>query len=465
VLTSFFDAYNRGDAEALRSFIAAHYTNPDADHGPTEDRLIWNSLDYTTFLLMALEHNPACGLHLHSIEVSKQDEIAVLAQCGLAGEWVYIKAKVAADSPHRLIQFLTRPALQIPMLRLAGTPTNTDFAVNLDTVVGRLVDADIFAGVISVTRNGQPVYERAFGLASREFDVPNRIDTKFNIGSLNKMFTAVAIAQLVEQGRLSYEDTLAQHLPDYPNPAAAQITIHHMLTHLSGISSYWNEAFERDRAHIRSVSDFMRLFMHNPLVNAPGECWYYSNGGYVVLGAIIERVTGEDYYDYIRRSVYEPAGMHNTDAFEVDKPVPNLAVGYTHVNLAGRRELGSVRNNYFMHVVRGGPGGGGFSTVQDLIRFGAALLDNTLIQPESMKLLTKGKVSLRGDDLRYGYGFNDRRVNGQRIVGHHGNFPGIGAQFDLYPDSGIVVAILSNTDPSTAQIIVDYLRNVLTQTG
>jgi CubicO group peptidase (beta-lactamase class C family) len=209
----------------------------------------------------------------------------------------------------------------------------------------------------------------------------------------------------------------------------------------------------------------MRLFMHEPLVNPPGERWYYSNGGYVVLGAIIERITGVDYYDYVRRAVHQPAGMHNTDAYEVDKPVPNMAVGYTHLTHDGRRELSDVRNNFFMHVVKGGPGGGGFSTVQDLIRFGNALRANTLIQSQSMKRLIRGEVNLRGPELRYAYGFNHRLVNGHRIVGHHGNFPGIGAQFDLYLDSGITVAILSNTDPSAAQIIVDHLRNVLTQAG
>jgi CubicO group peptidase (beta-lactamase class C family) len=465
ILASFFAAYNRGDQEWVRNFISTHYADPNADHGPDEDILVWNSLDYTTFLVMGLEHDPACGLHLHSIEVSQPDQVAVLAQCGLAGEWVYIKAKVTADPPHHLIQFRTRPALRLPISSVSGMLTDAGLALKLDTFIGRLHDAGIFAGTICVARNEHPVYERAFGLASREFEVSNRIDTKFNIGSLNKMFTAVAIAQLVEQGKLTYSDTLAQHLPEYSNPAANQITIHHMLTHLSGIGSYWNEAFKRDRAHIRSVSDFMRLFIHEPLVNSPGKRWYYSNGGYVVLGAIIERITGTDYYDYVRREVFEPSGMHNTDAYEVDKPVPNLAVGYTHIAYDGRRELGNVHNNFFMHVVKGGPGGGGFSTVQDLVGFGAALRANTLIQSQSMKWLTRGKVNLRGNELRYAYGFNDRRINGQHIVGHHGNFPGIGAQFDFYLDSGTTVTILSNTDPSAAQIIIDYLRNVLTQAG
>jgi len=463
LMARFFDAFNRGDVQFVHDFVAAHYADPLADPGPQEDQAVWNSLDYTTSLVMALEHDPSCGLQFHSIERDKPDEVAVLVQCGLAGEWVFIKMRTALDEPTHLIELRTRPALMPPNASHDQAPTETELTADLDRFLTPLCDADIFAGVALVAKNGERIYERAFGLASREFDVPNWIDTKFNVGSLNKMFTGVGIAQLVERGMLSHEDTLAQRLPEFPHPAADRITLHHLLSHLSGIGSYWNERFEANRARIRTVSDFLALFSDQPPVYQPDERWYYSNGGYVILGAIIERVTGQDYYDFMRESVYYPAGMEHTDAYEVDRPIPNLAVGYTHINYAGLRELGEVRNNLFIHVIKGGPGGGGFSTAEDLLRFDQALRNNILLDANSTERLLNGKVEVRGPTVKYAYGFYDRLINGQRVVGHHGNFPGLGPQFDMYLDSGYTVVILTNSDPAVSQIVADHLRDLLTR--
>jgi CubicO group peptidase (beta-lactamase class C family) len=273
----------------------------------------------------------------------------------------------------------------------------------------------------------------------------------------------VAVAQLVEQGKLTYGDTVAQHFPDVPIPAAERITIHQLLTHLSGIGSYWNQKFEMNRVNVRSVSDFLDLFIDQPLVAEPGERWFYSNGGFVILGVIIERLTGKSYYEVIDEAIHKPAGMQNTGAFEVDRPIPNLAVGYTHVDYAGLREIGDVRTNLLMHVVKGGPGGGGFSTVEDLIRFDDALRHHRLITAEAAEEVLRGKVELRGSELQYAYGIYDQRINGQRVANHSGTFPGIGAQFDLYLDSGYTAAILSNVDPAASRIVVDMLRDRLTR--
>lgn len=462
VLQQFLGLYNQGDVSSVRSWVADHYADPHADQGPQDDRAVWNSMDYTTCLVKSIEFEPSAGLHLHSIEQSQPHEIGVLVQSGLAGEWLYLKAKVAAEPPHRLIEFRTRPAL-MPPARGDSTSLNDESLVdNLDTFIGRLADADIFSGTVLVARGGEPIYRRAFGLASREFGVPNRIDTLFNIGSLNKMFTSVAVARLVEQGVLAYEDTVSRYVPEYSH-AAETITLHHLLAHLSGVGSYWNEQFESNRVHVRTVQDFLSLFMHEPLAFKPGERWLYSNGGYVLLGAIIERVTGQSYYDVVRELIYRPAGMLHTDAYEVDRPIQNLAVGYTHVNHAGLRELGPHRNNLFMHVIKGGPGGGGFSTVEDLLRFDHALRRHKLLNPALTGLILSGKVELRGSDLQYAYGFFDRQINGRRIVGHSGNFPGIGAQFDMFMESNWTAAILSNVDPAASQIVADHLRDMLTR--
>ena len=160
--------------------------------------------------------------------------------------------------------------------------------------------------------------------------IPNRLDTKFNLGSMNKMFTAVCIAQLVEQGKLAYDDKIDKYLSDYPNSdAARKVTIHHLLTHTSGLGDFFNDKWRAKQFRVKKVREYFPFFAEEKLKFEPGSKWSYSNAGFMVLGAIVEQVAGQDYFEYVREHVYKPAGMVNTDAFELDHDVPNLAIGYT----------------------------------------------------------------------------------------------------------------------------------------
>jgi len=292
--------------------------------------------------------------------------------------------------------------------------------------------------------------------------VPNKVDTKFNLGSMNKMFTAVAIAQLAERGKLAFTDPIGAHLPDYPEEVAAIVTIHHLLTHTSGLGSYWNERFEATKARVRTVQDYLTLFIDEPLAFTPGERFQYSNAGFIVLGAIVERASGQDYFDYVREHVYAPAHMPDTDAYELDRDVPNLAVGYTHQRIDGKIEPGEWRNNLFLHAVKGGPAGGGYSTVEDLLHFATALRRNELLTPAFTDLVMTGRVDTDiAPGIRYGYGFADAMLKGLRVVGHNGGFPGINAHLDIYPDLGYTVVVLANYDPPIAFQVVDKVRDLI----
>ncbi len=173
----------------------------------------------------------------------------------------------------------------------------------------------------------------------------------------------------------------------------------------------------------------------------------------LLLGKVIESASGMDYFDYIRRHVTGPAGMTNTDAYELDRVNPNLAVGYDPVVRNGRREY---RNNIFMHVIRGGPAGGGYSTVDDLTRFAVALKSGKLVSPASFRTLTTAKPEL--NSTNYGFGF---QVDADpRIVGHSGGFPGINSQLDIYLDNDYTVAVMSNYSGG-AQPVVERARALL----
>lgn len=338
--------------------------------------------------------------------------------------------------------------------------SDAEIVADLKTYIDELVAQDRFSGAVLVARDGKPLFLQAYGLASKSFNVANRVDTKFNLGSMNKMFTAVAVLQLAEKGKLSLEDKVGKHIPDYPNKDVAEkVTIHQLLTHTSGMGSYFNKDYmEASKTRFKKVRDYFPLMANEKLAFEPGARWQYSNSGFMLLGAIVEAASGQDYFDYVREHIYKPAGMTNTDAYEMDQDTPNLAIGYANPGRSGA----PAQNNLYLHVVKGGPAGGGFSTVEDLLKFDIALRQHKLLSQKYTELLYTGKVEAGGPNRKYAYGFGESREGGTRIVGHSGGFAGINSQLDIYLDLGYTVAVMSNYSPPAAGRIADRVRKRLT---
>src|SRR5687768_4718337 len=189
--------------------------------------------------------------------------------------------------------------------------------------------AEQFSGAVLVTRDGQTLFEGAYGFADRERNVPNTLNTQFRVGSMNKMLTAVAAMQLVQAGTLRLEGALGTYIPDYPNAdMASKVTIHHLLTHTGGTGDIFGPAFNANRLELRDPEDYLQLYGTRGLQFTPGTQWVYSNYGFVLLGAIIERVTGTSYDDYVAANVLTPAGMTATGAFPEETLVPGRSIGY-----------------------------------------------------------------------------------------------------------------------------------------
>jgi CubicO group peptidase (beta-lactamase class C family) len=337
-------------------------------------------------------------------------------------------------------------------------------AREIETYVADLVAADEFSGAVMVKHGSEVVFEGAWGLASRSFRAPNRVDTKFNLGSMNKMFTAVAISQLAQQGKLAFDDTVGKRLPDWPNAAVRdKVTIHQLLTHTSGMGSYFNDAYQKAaKEQFRRVRDYRPLYAAEPLQFEPGSKWSYSNSGFMLLGEIVEAVSGKDYFDYVRENVTGPLGMKDTGCYEMDRDTANLAIGYTKDG-PGPLPAGEKWNNLYLHVVKGGPAGGCFSTVSDLVKFGDGLRGEKLLNERYTTLMTSGKVSPNPEKAgsRYGYGIGERMVGLERIVGHGGGFSGINGRLDIYWSSGYTVAVLANYDPPSAEALADKIQDLI----
>jgi CubicO group peptidase (beta-lactamase class C family) len=453
-LAAWLAAYNSGDVDTVRRFVGEHYAA--SPKGMPARRL-------EVFNRIYSNNGP---LQVVKVEKDGPGEVVALTCSPVTESYLRLTAKVEPKPPHGIVQVGIDFAEAPPEAAGHGRLSDMEIAERLEAYVSRLTAADKFSGTVLVAKDGKPIYTSAGGLASRAFGVSNRLDTKFNLGSMNKMFTAVAVAQLAQQGKLAFDDPLVKHLPDYPNQEVARkVTLHHLLTHTSGIGDYFNEKYmETSKDRFRAVADYFPLFVDKPLAFEPGKEFRYSNAGFMVLGAVVQKVSGQDYFDYVREHIYRPAGMVNTDAYEMDHDTPNLAVGYT-TELPQTGKLGSrKKNNLYLHVVKGGPAGGGFSTVEDLLCFANALTGHKLLDAKHTEVILTGKVRPgRGDDSQYGYGFSAEQDHGTRIVGHGGGFPGINSDLNIYLDRGYVVAVMSNCDPPAAQRISNKARQLILQ--
>lgn len=403
------------------------------------------------------------GLVPTGIQRSTETALTLRVRRRSTGEAGVLDLQVHPEPPHGITGISLRdprPADAVPLGEPpVGEVTDEVLAEELGTFVERLAVADAFSGVVAVARGDEILLHRAYGEANKRYDVPNRPDTKFNLGSMNKMFTAVAVAQLVERGRISYDDAIGTYLgTDWVRPEVGrQVRVEHLLTHTSGLGSYFGEAFQRaSRARFRALEDYRELVAEDSLRFEPGTEWSYSNTGYLLLGAIIEEVTGQEYEAYVRENVYAPAGMGDTGAYPMDEPVSNLAYGYT-------REEGPdgvrYRNNLFEHVIRGGPAGGGFSTAPDLLAFARALRGGALVGEETLARMTTPKPELGSPEYGYGFGFWEDG----RFYGHTGGFPGISSVLMIEREARAggppyVVVVLGNYSQASQPVLRKALQ-------
>lgn len=307
-----------------------------------------------------------------------------------------------------------------------------------------------FSGVVLLARDGEILFEEAYGYASKRYLAENNVQTKFNIGSISKHLTSIAVLQLVEQGLLDVDDTIGKYLDGFADSIADNVTIRHLLTMTSGWGDYWeNEYYLAHRNDLRSVSEYLEFIKDIPLDFEPGSSRQHCNTGFEVAGAIIEKVSGMDYYDYIRENIYKPAGMLNSDSYYRDGPVKNIATGYTNMSAVDELKKDYQWSNiYTMLPHRGTPTGGSYSTAEDLLKLDQAQRSFRLLSEDYTTFLLNLLQGEPGDPFMMNKG----------ILHISGGAPGVGAMLGLDmmdPDlkKGFTIIILSNYDfPVTIEV-------------
>jgi CubicO group peptidase (beta-lactamase class C family) len=342
---------------------------------------------------------------------------------------------------------------------------NDDRAVidTIDRNLRTLSDADAFSGVVLIGKGDRVLLERAYGWANLEDSVRNTAESRFTIASIGKMFTAAAIGQLVAAGKLHFGDTLAKVLPEYPNADRAhQITIRELLGHTAGLGDLFGDsAYDRNRDYSSPLA-LASVVASRPLLFAPGTKWSYSNEGYVVLGAVIERVSGETYDDYLQRHVFAPAGMLHTGNFAADDVVPHRSVGYRHRATDPLGVKPPYGNRTF--VRKGSPAGGAYTTARDLWQFTRALLDGRVLDSRVRDSLWVGRSPLPWDKTQlYGYGVIVSSEASRTVLGHGGGGSGSGIDNELrfFADGSYSVVVLANIDPPAASDLAPALIRFL----
>jgi D-alanyl-D-alanine carboxypeptidase len=265
---------------------------------------------------------------------------------------------------------------------------------------------------------------------------------------MNKMFTAVAILQLVERGKLSLDDTIGKILPDYPNTnVASKVKVRHLLSHTGGTGDIFGPAFDAHRLELKTLQDYVKLYGGRDLQFEPGARWDYSNYGFLLLGVIIEKVTGKSYYDFVAENIYKVASMDDSGSEPESVEVANRSKGYM-------RDRFEIVSNEATLPWRGTSAGGGYTTAGDLKKFADALMSNKLLKAETLAEATRSQFTTE----RYGFGFQIGRPDELRTYGHAGSAPGMNAILRVYPESRQAVIVLCNLDNPSASRIADWLH-------
>ncbi len=433
------EVIDSGDMDRIKEFISGHFT-PGFIKMFGRDRL------FKTYYGFYEQHN---GLEFHKARESSTHKLVGVFRCRATGSAYLFGLALQPQPPHKIQGMTLLPLAHPDQPESLVSLTESEKVAMLESYLERLGERGAFSGAVLLARDGNVLLKKAYGMAWREKGIPNQIDTRFNLASLNKMFTAVAIAQLCERGKMSYEDTIGHYLDEtwIPRNIAEKIRVKHLLSHTSGIGIskegddnliYLEKAIAGE---FRRIDDYKILTAKAFLKSEPGKEYSYSNVGVHLLGPIIERVSGKSYYDYVQAHIFDASGMSKTGFYELDRLGDDVARGYVKEITDGEVTWRSFMNECSW---KGTPAGGAYSTVDNLFKFERALKQHSLVSRATREILFTPKKELNADS--YGFGFSVRQFGKQLKVGHTGGYIGINNSFSMYLTSGITVIVLSNID-------------------
>lgn len=380
---------------------------------------------------------------VNRVLASEPDHIEILAVSPRSGAWLTVR--LGLDEDGRIIRRGVRPH-EPPESALPAVPDEATLARLVEVRTAALAEAGVFSGIVEIARGDVPIVTVSAGFANRETGREINGSTQFTIASMGKLFTAVAVGQLVDQGRIAFSDTVGRFFPEYANETVRrEVTVGMLLAHTAGMGDFLVRRSPKMMIQgVERAAEFIPLYENDEPQFEPGTEWAYSNAGFALAGAIVEQVSGVAYPEYLRRHVFDPAGMTNSDPNNIPRVDPDLVIPYTRwVSEDGEWQV-AERNV-------GNPAGGAISTADDLIRFAHAVRSGALVSRETLEEMTTPRVM---DE--YGYAMQIQDVYGRTVVGHGGLYPGVSTSLSMLLDSPYTVVVLANQDPPAEEHVRRY---------
>ncbi|MEZ4941966.1 MAG: serine hydrolase domain-containing protein [Saprospiraceae bacterium] len=367
--------------------------------------------------------------------------------------WQDFQFYLESEPPHRIGQMVFVAEVAEPISLPNGSIEQVETLTWLDGYIEKLKQENELSGSMLIARGSQVLIEKYWGVADMENDRKVDAKTLFGLASGSKMFTAIAIVQLLEQGKLQLSDKLTNYFSDFPNRAwAERVTLKHLLSHTSGIAEYWTAENEAVMFQFSDWRQFLPLIYKEGFRFEPGTESYYSNSNFMLLGAIVEKASGQDYYRYVDENILKKAGMVNSGYFDYSRDSLPLATPYV------RKEGGGWLPNRQRRFKRGSPAGGCYSNATDMLKFCNALKSNKLVNSESLKLMTTDWTTGVRDAQPYGLGLILETYAQELSYGHGGTAGGVNFEFRYFPRLDIALIVFNNQNNGAYD---DLKRNAL----
>lgn len=447
---AFVAAVNAPGDEALAQFVRDHLERRVAAEGLT-----------ARFAAAVRRDFAALGpIDRHMVQVLRDGALVfVLARRATTGAWQNFQFRVVAAEEHRLQLAFVAIAVE-PMAR-PGTPIEAaETRAWLDRFMTAMEAQQPFSGVALVVRGGKEVYSLVRGVADAERNEPMTRATRLGTASGSKLFTAVAILQLAQTGKLSLDTTLLALVPSFPDREyAAAVTVRQLLTHTAGAGDYWDETYERSWQAITETQQLLPHVVRHLRATPFGE-YSYSNSGYAILGAVVEAVSGETFFEYVRKCVFEPAGMGATGYPLRSKREAGVAGAYIP-----EWQAGAVRPGVYLPAAlgeRGSAAGGAATTADDVVAFVRALAGGKLLDPAWFRRMIEPQVADgTATDAWHGLGPAIDKERGVLSWGHGGSGPGTQFELRVYPERDVVMVVMSNYDTIAAHELAGAIDDIV----
>ena len=459
IFKEFVTAYNSNDLQKLASFTEKFYAKNDK-----EASLYWKGI----FLVYG-EIEPFSIAK----EYSNENNQGIFFRGKYTKSWVMIMLRMNDDNTKivgKSVGERMLPSGDISSVK--NSVTSEEFAPYLEKYLEGLDKTDYFSGAVLVAKGDSILFEKTYGQRDKQSSKGIDTNTTFNIASTTKTFTAIAIAQLEEQGKLNYSDPISKFIPEYSKDIADQVTIHHLLTHTSGIELDDYEPFNMDNDRAKSMDDFLSAqIKHIDSLNEGRRKDFkvlnkfdYSNENYALLGVIIERTSKMSYAEYVEKNIFTPLQMNNSFA-DLKKVTNhnNVAIGYSYKNKNGKL-IDGTRHKFQTKDYYLSPFGGIYSTTRDLYTYLKAINEHSVVNENTQKLLYQKQATRFETDNRsmhYGYGFYINKRVRTVFIGHGGTYPGVGSHCYYYPETDHYIIVLSNYGARFSSIVADHIESLI----